>query len=181
MVRIGLVDLLTARGEFTIVGQSGTVAEAREEIPRLAPDIAVLDARLPDGSGIELCRYLQSAAPGVRCVLLTSYDESDAAAATVVAGAYGYFLKSVQVVDLSAALKQVAAGVRLLDPDLTGRVTEALRARTASDMMSARERAVRDLLAEGCTDTEISERLGLPEATVRIYVADVIGQLITAM
>lgn len=185
IIRAGLAELLTAVGRFEIVGEAATVADARHGIVQTAPDIAVLDVRLPDGSGIELCRHLRSLAPHVRSVLLTSFDEDNAAAAAVIAGAYGYLVKEVRAVDLSAALQRVADGDRVFDTEVAERALDALRrdvlAEPGSAPLTARQLAVRDLLLEGLSDAEIAERLEVPEKTVRIYVAEVLTRVLSSI
>lgn len=185
IIRAGLAELLTAVGRFEIVGEAATVADARHGIVSTAPDIAVLDVRLPDGSGIELCRHLRSLAPDVRSVLLTSFDEDHAAAAAVIAGAYGYLIKEVKVVDLSAALQRVAEGDRVFDSEVAERALDALRrdvlAEPGSVPLTPRQVAVRDLLLEGRSDAEIAARLEVGEKTVRIYVAEVLTKVLSNM
>ena len=181
MVRAGLANLLTATGDFVVVGQSGTVADARREILQLVPDVALLDVRLPDGSGIELCRDVRSADPAIRCVLLTSFDESNAAAAAVLAGASGYFLKEIRTVDLAAALRTVAAGGSVIDPLLSQAAIDALSrdylADPATGGLTRREAEIRDLLLQGMTNREIAEKLHMPERSVRAYVSTIIGKV----
>jgi two-component system response regulator DevR len=185
MVRVGLADLLTTRGNFVVVGQAGTIAGAREGILETLPDVALLDVRLPDGSGIQLCRELRSSAPTVRCALLTSFDESNAAVAAVLSGAYGFFLKEIESVDLSAALRQIANGRSALDADLTARALDALRGEPPVDPssvgMTRRETAIQEMLLEGLNDAEIAERLGMPERSVRVYVAEVLAKVIETL
>ncbi|MGN6605385.1 MAG: response regulator [Jatrophihabitans sp.] len=183
IVRAGLADLLRTVGPFEIVGEAGTVAQAREGILATVPDIAVLDVRLPDGSGIDLCRQLRSLAPEVRSVLLTSFEETDAAAAAVIAGAYGYFLKEVHVSDLAEVLQRVIDGERVFDPIVVERALDALRGDPLRDQggreLSEREQLVRDLLLAGLTDREIAARLQVPERTARILVADVLARVLS--
>ncbi len=132
IVRRGIADLLTGEPDLEIVGEAGTAAEAVRRIPAAAPDVAILDARLPDGSGIDVCRTIRADHPAVHCLILTSYDDDDAVLAAVLAGASGYVLKQIRGSGLIDAVRSVAAGHSLLDPRVTDRVLERLRGRTPS-------------------------------------------------
>ncbi len=127
IVRRGIADLFESAPDITVVGEAGTAAEALARIPAARPDVAVLDARLPDGSGIDVCRDIRSAMPDVRCLILTSYDDNDAIFAAVMAGAAGYLLKEIRGNSLVDAVRQVAAGKSLLDPSVTERLLTRLR------------------------------------------------------
>ncbi len=127
VVRRGLRDLLESDGDIEIVGESGTASEATARIPALRPDVAVLDARLPDGSGIDVCRDVRSVDPSIKALILTSYDDDEALFAAILAGAAGYLLKQVGGNDLIDAVRRVAGGQSLIDPTLTARVLERLR------------------------------------------------------
>ena len=127
IVRRGLVDLLESHDGFTVVGEAGTAAEALRRIPTLAPQVALLDARLPDGSGIDVCREVQMSSPSTRCLILTSYDDDDALFAAVMAGASGYLLKQIRGPSLTEAVAHVAAGHSLIDPALVERLLERIR------------------------------------------------------
>src|SRR6187551_2493080 len=127
VVRRGLRDLIEATGDLVIVGESGSAAEATRRIPALRPDVAVLDARLPDGSGIDVCRDVRSVDPAIQALILTSYDDDEDLFAAILAGAAGYLLKQVGGNDLVDAVRRVAAGQSLIDPSLTARVLERLR------------------------------------------------------
>ena len=129
VVRRGLRDLLESDGDIEIVGESGTAQEATSRIPALRPDVAVLDARLPDGSGIDVCRDVRSVDPSIKALILTSYDDDEALFAAILAGAAGYLLKQIGGNDLVDAVRRVAAGQSLIDPSLTARVLERLRQR----------------------------------------------------
>src|SRR3954465_10110286 len=122
VVRRGLVDLLQAAGDIEVVGESGSAPEATRRIPACRPDVAVLDARLPDGNGIDVCREVRSRHPGTRCVILTSYDDDEALFAGVMAGASGYLLKQIRSSSLTDAIRTVAAGESLLDPAVTAKL-----------------------------------------------------------
>jgi two-component system response regulator DevR len=137
IVRRGLIDLLESHDDFRVVGEAGTAAEALRRIPTLAPQVALLDARLPDGSGIDVCREVQVTSPGTRCLILTSYDDDDALFAAVMAGAAGYLLKQIRGPSLTDAVAHVAAGHSLIDPALVERLLERIR-RPAADSSSDR-------------------------------------------
>ena len=181
IVRRGLVDLLGAEPDIEVVGEAGTAAEALRRIPATRPDVAVLDARLPDGSGIDVCREVRSAQPLVRCLVLTSYDDSDAVFAAVMAGAAGYLLKEIGGTRLVDAIREVGAGRSLLDPAVTGRLLQRLRDRESPDpllaALSTGEREVLDLLTDGLTNRQIGQRLHLAEKTVKNRVSGLLAKL----
>ena len=180
LVRRGLSDLLGSVADIEIVGEAGTAAEALRRIPAVRPDVAVLDARLPDGSGIDVCRDISSALPGVRCLILTSYDDEEALFAAVMAGAAGYLLKEIRGSNLVEGIRQVAAGRSLLDPVTTSALLARLReppGRRPDDGLTAREREILDLIVEGCTNRQIAERLFLAEKTVKNYVSALLAKL----
>jgi two-component system response regulator DevR len=181
IVRRGIADLLEREGDIEIVGEAGTAAEALARIPAVRPDIAVLDARLPDGSGIDVCRDIRSAMPEVRCLILTSYDDNDAVFAAVMAGAAGYLLKEVRGSSLVDAIRQVAGGKSLLDPTVTERLLAKLREPAPADPrvagLTEREREILDLIADGMTNRQIGERLFLAEKTVKNYVSGLLAKL----
>ncbi len=181
LVRRGIADLLQAEAGITVVGEAGTVAEALRRIPATHPDVAVLDTRLPDGSGIDVCRDIRSSAPEIRCLMLTSYDDNDAIFAAVMAGAAGYLLKEIRGNSLVDAIRQVAAGNSLLDPAVTERLLTRLREGEPHDerlaSLTDRERDVLALIADGMTNREIGERLFLAEKTVKNYVSGLLAKL----
>ena len=181
MVRRGVADLLSDEAGITVVGEAGTAAEARRRIPAARPDVAVLDTRLPDGSGIEVCRDLRSSAPEIRCLILTSYDDDDAVFAAVLAGAAGYLLKEIRGAPLVDAIRQVAGGRSLLDPAVTERLTSRLRDAVTEDprlaSLTDRERQVLTLIADGLSNREIAQRLTLSEKTVKNYVSGLFAKL----
>ncbi len=181
IVRRGIADLLSAEADLDIVGEAGSAAEALARIPAARPDVAVLDARLPDGSGIDVCRDIRSQLPSVRCIILTSYDDNDAVFAAVMAGASGYLLKEVRGSSLVDAIRQVASGRSLLDPSVTERLLDKLRQPAAVDQrvasLTEREREILDLIAEGLTNRQIGERLFLAEKTVKNYVSGLLAKL----
>ncbi|WP_331772406.1 response regulator transcription factor (plasmid) [Embleya sp. NBC_00888] len=181
VVRRGLADLLGGEPDIEIVGESGSAAEATRRIPALRPDVAILDGRLPDGSGIDVCREVRSRFPEINALILTSYDDEDALFAAIMAGAAGYVLKQVRGQDLIAAVRAVAAGQSLLDPAVTTRVLDRVRkgptAEPGPTGLSEREKQVLEHIAQGQTNREIAESLGLAEKTVKNYVSAVLNKL----
>jgi two-component system response regulator DevR len=181
VVRRGIAELLTSQPGFEVVGEAGTAAEARSRIPAVMPDVAILDARLPDGSGIDVCRDIRSALPATYCLILTSYDDQDAVLAAVLAGASGYILKEVRAAGIVDAVRQVAMGRSLIDPKIVDQVMTRLRQGSAGDnklaALTEREREVLDLIAEGLTNRQIGERLFLAEKTIKNYVSSLLAKL----
>jgi two-component system response regulator DevR len=181
LVRRGLTDLLTTTKDLTIVGEAATAADALHRIPAVAPDVALLDARLPDGSGIDVCREIRSSYENVRCLILTSYDDDEALFAAVMAGASGYLLKQIGGNSLIEGIRQVAAGRSLLDPAVTEKLLDRLRNPVEPDpvagKLTAREREILDLIADGFTNRQIGERLFLAEKTVKNYVSGLLTKL----
>ena len=181
VVRRGLRDLLEAEGDIEIVGESGLAQEAAARIPALRPHVAVLDARLPDGSGIDVCRDVRSVDPSIKALILTSYDDDEALFAAILAGASGYVLKQIGSTDLVDTIRRVAAGQSLIDPALTARVLERVRngERAPDELarLSDREREILGLVAEGLTNRQIGERLFLAEKTVKNYVSSILAKL----
>ncbi len=180
VVREGLRFLLE-RHDLEVVGEAGTAAEAIARIPALRPDVAVLDARLPDGSGIEVCRAVRSVDPSIKALILTSYDDDEALFAAIMAGASGYVLKEIKSSDLVNSVQQVAAGNSLIDPSLTARVLERVRngPTTAPELaqLTERELELLSLIAEGLTNRQIGERMFLAEKTVKNYVSGILAKL----
>jgi DNA-binding NarL/FixJ family response regulator len=181
VVRHGLRALLESAGDITVVGESGLAVEATSRIPALHVDVAVLDARLPDGSGIEVCRAVRAVDPGVRALILTSYDDDEALFAAIMAGASGYVLKEIGGHDLVGAVRQVAAGNSLIDPSLTARVLERVRNGpvTVPELSELTEQELKllGLIAEGLTNRQIGERMFLAEKTVKNYVSSILSKL----
>ncbi|WP_153504769.1 response regulator [Cumulibacter manganitolerans] len=181
IVRRGIADLIGAAEDISIVGEASTATEAVRRIPAVRPDVAVLDARLPDGSGIDVCREIRSIAPEVRCLILTSYDDDDAVFAAIMAGASGYLLKEVRGSSLVDAVRQVAAGKSLLDPKVTETLLNRLRTAEPEDKRLAsltdREREILGLISEGLTNRQIGERLFLAEKTIKNYVSSLLAKL----
>ena len=164
-----------------MVGEAGTVAEALSRIPVVKPDVAILDVRLPDGSGVEVCREVRSADPEIVCVMLTSYADDEALIASIMAGAAGYVLKQIGSIDLLDTIRRAGAGESLLDPALTeprdGSPGEgpAVDPRLAS--LTPQERRILDLIAEGKTNRQIGEEMYLAEKTVKNYVSNLLAKL----
>jgi DNA-binding NarL/FixJ family response regulator len=181
VVRQGLRALLESGGDIVVIGESGLAQEAAARIPALRPDVAVLDARLPDGSGIEVCRTIRSVDPAIKALILTSYDDDEALFAAIMAGAAGYVLKEITGQDLIGAVRQVAAGNSLIDPALTARVLERVRngPGTAPELADLTEQELKllALIAEGLTNRQIGERMFLAEKTVKNYVSSILAKL----
>nr|WP_100415038.1 response regulator transcription factor [Mumia flava] len=181
IVRRGLIDLLSSEPDLEVVGEAATAHDALARIPAASPDVVLLDARLPDGSGIDVCRDLHESAPDVRSIVLTSYDDDEAVYAAVLAGAAGYLLKEVVGARLVESIRLVAAGRSLLDPAVTERVLARLRTSHETDpriaRLSERERQVLLLLADGYTNRQIGEHLFVAEKTVKNYVSGLLAKL----
>lgn len=181
LVRRGLRDLLEAEEDIEIVGESGSAQEAARRIPALRPDVAVLDGRLPDGSGIEVCREVRAVDARIRALILTSYDDDEALFAAIMAGASGYVLKQIAGNDLVDGIRRVAAGQSLLDPALVSRVLERVRGRDRQPdelrHLTAQERRILELITEGLTNRQIAAQMYLAEKTVKNYVTSMLAKL----
>ncbi len=181
LVRRGIGALLNAEDDMEVVGEASTAAQARGRIRATRPDVAVLDVRLPDGNGIDVCRDIRSALPETRCLMLTGYDDDDAIYAAVLAGAAGYVIKDIRGSTLVESVRAVAAGRSLLDPALNRRVVERIKERHDTDprldSLTMRERQILPLVAEGLTNREIGDRLGLAEKTVKNYLSGLLSKL----
>jgi DNA-binding NarL/FixJ family response regulator len=182
IVRRGVADLLESEGDLIVVGEAATVAEALVRVPAVRPDVAVLDVRLPDGNGVELCRELRSSCDGLPCLMLTSFADDDALFDAIMAGASGFVLKQVLGGDLVAAVRTVAQGGSLLDPRATSALLARIRGHNthADDPLASltdQERAVLELIAEGLTNRQIGERMFLAEKTVKNYVSHLLAKL----
>ncbi|MET0419230.1 MAG: response regulator transcription factor [Actinoplanes sp.] len=181
VVRRGLVDLLQADGDIEVVGESGLAQEATRRIPALRPDVAVLDGRLPDGSGIDVCRDVRAVDPTIKGLILTSYDDDEALFAAIMAGASGYVLKQIRGSDLVDAVRRVAAGQSLLDPAITQRVLDRVRHGVEPPRelaaLTEQERRILEFIAEGLTNREIAGRMFLAEKTVKNYVSSLLAKL----
>ena len=182
LVRMGLRQLLETDPDIEVVGEAGTAAAAIARIPALKPDVAILDARLPDGTGVEVCRLVRSADPSIKAIILTSFDDDEALFAAIMAGAAGYLLKQVTSQDLLSAVRHVSAGGSLLDPQVTERVMQRLRDGAPGEpeelkSLTAQERRILELVAEGLTNKQIGDRLFLAEKTVKNYMSNVLSKL----
>jgi DNA-binding NarL/FixJ family response regulator len=181
IVRRGVIDLCAAEPDIEIVGEADTAAQATTRIAATRPDIVLLDVRLPDGNGIDVCREVRSANPHIRCIILTAYDDDEAINAAVLAGASGYVLKEVRGNRLIENIRTVAVGGTLLGPSLSHRVVERIRNEHEEDprleSLSARENEVLTLIAEGLTNRQIGESLALAEKTVKNYVSSLLSKL----
>ncbi|APA98389.1 response regulator transcription factor [Nocardia seriolae] len=181
IVRRGLVDLLESDPELTVVGESGDVSQALARIPALRPDVAVLDVRLPDGNGIELCRELLSRMEGLRCLILTSFTDEQAMMDAILAGASGYVVKDIKGMELAKAIKEVGAGRSLLDNRAAAALMDRLRRSAEPDGplagLTEQERKLLELLGEGLTNRQIAERMFLAEKTVKNYVSRLLAKL----
>ncbi len=181
IVRRGVRALLETDGDIEIVGEASTVTGAAAQIPELTPDVAVLDARLPDGSGIELCSRLRATAPGVRCLILTSYDDEEAIVSAIQAGAAGYVLKEVEGDSLLSSVRAVGEGHSLIDPVMARRVIAWIEHGSEGPQelagLTEQQRRILELLAEGLTNKEIGDRLYLAEKTVKNHVTRILAKL----
>lgn len=181
VVRRGVAALLEAEPDIEIVGEAGSVGQARPRIAATVPDIALLDMRLPDGDGIDLCRDVRSKNPETRCIILTAHDDDEAVYAAVMAGASGYVLKDMRSASLIDAVRAVAQGRSLLDPAISRmavrRISGSQRSASPVDTLNTREREILELIAEGMTNRQIGETLALAEKTVKNYVSSLLGKL----
>jgi DNA-binding NarL/FixJ family response regulator len=182
IVRRGLIALLESAGDIEVIGESGSALEATRRIPALRPDVAVLDARLPDGSGITVCRDIRSADPDIRALILTSYQDDEALFSAIMAGAAGYVLKQIKGTDLIDAIRRVSTGQSLLDPLVTQQVLERIRHGSDTEpkelaTLTQQERRILELIAQGMTNRQIGEHLFLAEKTIKNYVSSLLAKL----
>lgn len=181
VVRRGLRELLESEDDITVVGESGLAQEATARIPAFRPDVAILDGRLPDGSGIDVCREIRSRNPEIKALILTSFDDDDALFSAIMAGASGYLLKQIRGNDLVDSVRRAAAGQSMLDPAVTAQVLERLRRGpeqpSAVEKLSNRERQILALIGEGLTNREIAQRMFLAEKTVKNYVSALLAKM----
>jgi two-component system response regulator DevR len=182
VVRRGLIALLESAGDIEVIGESGLAQEATRRIPALQPDVAILDARLPDGSGIDVCRDVRSADPSIKALILTSYQDDEALFSAIMAGAAGYVLKQIKGNDLVDSVRRVAAGQSLLDPLVTAQVLERIRHGAGNEPeelsgLTAQERRILELIAQGLTNRQIGEQLFLAEKTIKNYVSSLLAKL----
>ncbi|HZE38336.1 MAG TPA: response regulator transcription factor [Stackebrandtia sp.] len=181
VVRRGIASVLESDDDLEVVGEASSVAEALARIPAADPDVAILDMRLPDGNGVELCRELKSRLPRLNCLMLTSYNDDDALLNAIMAGASGFVLKQILGTDLTTAVKTVASGQSLLDAKMTTALLARIRhQQDAVDPLhelSDQERQVLDLIGEGLTNRQIASRMYLAEKTVKNYVSHLLSKL----
>ncbi len=181
IVRRGIADIIDAERDFEVVGEASTAQQALWRVAATLPDVVVLDVRLPDGSGIDVCRSILSAHPAMRCLMLTAYDDDQASYAAVLAGASGYVLKDVRGQKLVEGIRAVAAGRTLLTRAVSDKVIDALTAAAPSTHdapdLTLRERQVLQLIADGLTNRQIGQQLELAEKTVKNYVSGLLAKL----
>ena len=181
IVRRGLRELLESEDDIEVVGESGLAQEAIRKIPALRPDVAVLDGRLPDGSGVDVCREIRSKHPEIAALILTSFDDDEALFSAIMAGAAGYVLKQVRGNDLIQTIRRVAAGQSTLDPAVTQQVLDRLRNGPAEDpalaALTPQERRILELIGEGMTNRQIADAMFLAEKTVKNYVSGLLAKL----
>ncbi|HCB06684.1 MAG TPA: DNA-binding response regulator [Nocardioides bacterium] len=174
-------ELLEGEPDLVVVGESGSAQEAARRIPALRPDVAILDGRLPDGSGIDVCREIRSVDPSIKALILTSYDDDDALFAAIMAGAAGYVLKQVRGNDLVDTVRRVAAGQSMLDPAMTAAVLERVRTGPPKDRelegLTEQEQKILELIGQGLTNRQIAEKMFLAEKTVKNYVSSMLAKL----
>jgi DNA-binding NarL/FixJ family response regulator len=181
IVRTGVRDVLEAQPDIVVVGEAGTAASALARIPALRPDVAVLDVRLPDGDGVSVCREIRSRMPEVACLMLTSFGDDEALFDAIMAGAAGYVLKQIRGTDLVGAVRTVASGESLLDPQAASRVLARMRDRAQHNDplagLTEQERRILELIGEGLTNRQIGEQMFLAEKTVKNYVSSLFAKL----
>ncbi|MDQ1484882.1 MAG: two-component system, NarL family, response regulator DevR [Actinomycetota bacterium] len=181
VVRRGVRDMLETAPDLLVVGEASTAAEALAVVAACAPDVAVLDVRLPDGDGVTVCRELRSQQPKLACLMLTSFADDEALVEAIMAGASGYVLKQIRGADLVNAIRTVAGGQSMLDAGTTAKVMERLRSGNRSEhplsTLTEQERRILDLIGEGLTNRQIGERLFLAEKTVKNYVSTLLAKL----
>jgi DNA-binding NarL/FixJ family response regulator len=181
VVRRGVAALLEAEGDIEVVGEASSAAQALARVPASAPDVAVLDVRLPDGDGVSVCREIRAQLPQVACLMLTSFSDEEALFDAVMAGASGYVLKQIHGSDLVGAVRTVASGQSLLDPRSTSQMLQRLRERESRKdplaALSDQERQILELIGEGLTNRQIGERMFLAEKTVKNYVSNLFAKL----
>lgn len=182
LVRRGVADVLERETGLTVVGEAGTVRDAIARVDATRPDIVVLDMRLPDGTGVDACREIRSRHPHIPCIMLTAFDDEVALEEAVLAGASGWLLKDIRGAGLADAIRRVASGRQLIAAELRRRAGERLMQRQSAArdddvQLTLRERQILDLIAEGMTNRQIGDRLGLAEKTVKNYVSGLLEKL----
>ncbi|MDA8277226.1 MAG: response regulator transcription factor [Actinomycetota bacterium] len=181
VVRRGLASLIDLEEDLEVVGEAANVNDALSRIPATHPDVAILDVRLPDGDGIELCRDIRAQSSSIGCLMLTSYDDDEALFSAILAGASGYLLKQIRSSDLIDGIRRVAKGESLLDPAVTAKVLARLRSPEPEDelisRLSAQERKILNYISEGMTNRQIASEMFLAEKTVKNYVSNLLSKL----
>ena len=180
IVRKGLTTLISRQEDLSVAGEAGTAAEAVEKASELAPDVVVLDIRLPDASGIEACREIRSQNSNIKVLMLTSYSDEEAVMGSIMAGASGYLLKEIRSQEIVEAIRQVGTGRSLLDPAVTAGVLERVRRGKDDDkldQLTNQEQRILELVAQGKTNKEISQEINLSDKTVKNYVSNILGKL----
>ncbi len=181
IVRQGIKSLLEQNDDLTVIGEAGLAADALRQIPQLKPDVAVLDGRLPDGTGIEVCREVRSRHPKTAVLILTSYDDDEALFSAVMAGASGYVLKQVRGNEIVESIRRVAAGESLLDPTVTQKVLERIREGAPTtdplDKLTRQERRILEYIGQGLTNKQIADEMYLAEKTIKNYVTQMLSKL----
>jgi DNA-binding NarL/FixJ family response regulator len=181
IVRRGVRDLINAEPGITVIGEAATAASALARIPALKPDVAILDIRLPDGDGVTVCREIRSKMPQLACLMLTSFSDDDALFEAIMAGAAGYVLKQIRGTDLVGAIRTIASGQSLLDPEAASRVMRRMRDQAATTdplaSLTDQERRILALIGEGLTNRQIGDRLFLAEKTVKNYISALFAKL----
>ena len=181
LVRVGVKDLLETQPDIRVIGEAGTASSALARIPALRPDVAILDVRLPDGDGVTVCREIRSRMPEVACLMLTSFEEDQSLFDAVMAGAAGYVLKQIHGTDLVGAVRTVASGQSMLDPQAASKLMARLRnsAQKKDPLagLTGQERRILELIGEGLTNRQIGERMFLAEKTVKNYVSAMFQKL----
>ena len=181
IVRRGVRELIEAHEDLVVAGEASSAEEALNRIPLCAPDVAVLDVQLGDGTGIEVCRDIRSSHPEIQCLMLTSFADDEAMLDSVVAGAAGYVLKQIRGNELVESIRRVAAGRSLIEPAAAERAMDRIRRGAATDErlanLTPQERRILDLLAEGLTNRQIGERMFLAEKTVKNYVSNLLTKM----
>ena len=181
IVRRGVRELIEAEDDLVVVGEADSADRALARIPATRPDVALLDVRLPDGDGVEVCREIRSRHPEIACVMLTSFSDDEALLQAVVAGASGYLLKQLRGTDILDAIRRTAAGESLLDPVVTERLLARFRAPSETDerleRLTPQERRILMLIADGLTNRQIAGEMHLAEKTVKNYVSSLLAKL----
>ena len=181
VVRKGLIMVVSRQTDLEVVGEAGTAAEAVEKAGKLAPDVVVMDIRLPDATGVEACRDIRSHNSDIKVLMLTSYSDEEAVMGSIMAGASGYLLKEIRSQEIVEAIRRVGAGQSLLDPAVTAAVLERVRLGRGEDerwtQLTEQERHILELVADGKTNKEIADVVSLSDKTVKNYVSNILGKL----